>query len=202
MHWCDLFVAQHHHVHRSPGDSRTDFTYPEMLLAGMSDEQIRLVPQEGFNSIAWLFWHVARCEDVAVNAVIAERDQVLDDGGWSRRLGIERRDIGTGMTSAEVSELSQSIDLEALFAYQDAVGHRTREVIDRIDDAILSRPLASDRVDTLAAIGTFGEHAGWVATSWRPRDRSWFLWLATGHCYQHFGEAITVRTMGGTSWPA
>ena len=50
------------------------------------------------------------------------------------------------------------------------------------------------------ALETFGAHAGWVGDYWRTRTRKWFLWLPTGHCYQHLGEAITLRTMVGVPW--
>ena len=33
------------------------------LLDGLTDEQLRQRPH-GVNSIAWLLWHLARCEDV------------------------------------------------------------------------------------------------------------------------------------------
>jgi hypothetical protein len=50
---------------------------------------------------------------------------------WMKRLGISRhrRDFGTGMTSAEVTELTRQIDLGALREHRDAVGKRTREVV-------------------------------------------------------------------------
>jgi hypothetical protein len=201
MHWREVFEAQHHHVHRSGVADRTDFRIPDVVLAGLSDEQLRLTPHEGFNSIAWLFWHLARCEDVAINTVIGGRAQVLDEGGWLDRLAIDRRDIGTGMTPSEVRQLSQAIDVDALLAYRDAVGRRTRQVIERLDDAVLEGPMSDDEADALAAARTFGEHAGWVDRGWRTRNRAWFLWLATGHCYQHLGEAATVRALVGVTWP-
>ena len=46
------------------------------LLDALSDEQIRARPH-GLNSIAWLLWHGARVEGVAVNRFVADRPQVL-----------------------------------------------------------------------------------------------------------------------------
>ena len=62
---------------------------PVTVLAGRSEEPLRLTPREGFNSIARLFWHLARCEDVAINAVIRRREQVLDEAGWLDRLAVD-----------------------------------------------------------------------------------------------------------------
>jgi hypothetical protein len=202
MNWRELFESQHHHVHRGTVEERSDFRIPDMVLAGLTEEQIRLTPQDGLNSIAWLFWHLARCEDAAINAVIGGRPQVLDDGGWTARLGIERRDIGTGMSAGEVRDLSQAIDLDALLAYRDAVGRQTRGVIAELDERTLTSPMSDTEADALAAARTFGDHAAWVDRGWRTRNRAWFLWLATGHCYQHLGEAVTVRTLCGANWPS
>src|SRR5262249_31533765 len=83
----------------------------------------------GLNSIAWLVWHMARAEDAGVNRIGAEQPQVLDEQNWLGRLGIERRDAGRGMASAEVDALSERIDVEALRAYWRAVTARTRQVV-------------------------------------------------------------------------
>lgn len=48
----------------------------EGRLHGLPDDQLRLRPQ-GWNSIAYLLWHMARCEDVAANVVVAQRPQVF-----------------------------------------------------------------------------------------------------------------------------
>jgi hypothetical protein len=201
MHWRDLFIAQHHHVHRGGIGDCPDFRIPDSILAGLSTEQLRLTPQEGFNSIAWLFWHLARCEDVAINTVIGRRGQVLDEEGWRDRLGVDRWDIGTGMTPDEVRHLSQTIDVDALLEYRDAVARQTRCTIEEVDDATLACPMTAAEADALIAAGTFGDHAAWVGERWPTRDRSWSLWLATGHCYQHLGEAVTVRALCGVNWP-
>ena len=53
-------------------------------------EQLRRRPVKGSNSLAWLLWHMARIEDVAVNVVVANRRQVFDEG-WAERLKVPRR---------------------------------------------------------------------------------------------------------------
>lgn len=58
-------------------------------LGGLSDDQMRVRPARGMNSIVWLLWHMARTEDVAVNLVVAAQPQVFDDD-WARRMNIAR----------------------------------------------------------------------------------------------------------------
>jgi hypothetical protein len=201
MDWRTLFTMQHRQVHSSAlsGDD-TDFHMPDMILHDMSEEQLRLTPRDDQNSVAWLLWHIARCEDVVTGAVLSSGGQVLDDG-WDVKMRVPRRDIGTGMTAAEVRELSQRIDIDALLEYRLRVGRRTDELLGQLDDRSLDEPVRPDHVDVLRALETFGEHAGWVGDYWQTRSKAWFLWLPTGHCYQHLGEAITVRTLVGVPWP-
>ena len=78
------------------------------LLAKLPEAHLRTRPHPGVNTVAWLLWHSARIEDVAVNRFLADRPQVLDDG-WFERLTVARRDVGTGMSDAEVDELSARI---------------------------------------------------------------------------------------------
>jgi hypothetical protein len=141
MDWRTLFTLQHHQVHSGAlaGDD-ADFHMPDMLLRGMSEEQMRLSPRDDQNSVAWLLWHIARCEDVVVGAVLSSGGQVLDEG-WDLKMRVPNRDIGTGMTPAEVRELSQQIDIDALLAYRLTVGRRTHDLLRRLDD----RSWAPDR---------------------------------------------------------
>ena len=122
-----LFLDQHSAMH-SVAVAGNKASAADRAFAGLSDEQMRVRPPEDLNSLAWLMWHIARAEDIIVNPVLGARSQVFDDG-WLRRLGIERRDFGIGMSSAEVSELTRQVDLAALRDYRDAVGRRTREVV-------------------------------------------------------------------------
>src|SRR5688500_20058759 len=89
---------------------------------------MRTRPGTGLNSLVWLLWHMARTEDAAVNPVVAGRDQVLDDE-WMRRMNVPWRIIGTGMTDAEVTEMTARADIASVRAYRSAVGLRTREVV-------------------------------------------------------------------------
>jgi len=43
--------------------------YPELLLSGLTEHQMRHSPHPPLNPIAWVLWHLARSEDVGVNRV-------------------------------------------------------------------------------------------------------------------------------------
>src|SRR5262249_31923291 len=120
-----FFLVQHAAVHARDVGGRPS---PVQRVFALDDARLRLRPGSGLNSLVWLLWHMARAEDVAVNAVVAGCDQVLDDG-WIRRMDVPWRIIGTGMTENEVAEMTARADVAAVRAYRSAVGRRTREVV-------------------------------------------------------------------------
>jgi len=71
MDWKQLFFLQHALVHSPEVSTEGQFHCEPMALAGLMDAQIRLRPAENLNSLAWLVWHMTRCEDVAINVAIA-----------------------------------------------------------------------------------------------------------------------------------
>jgi hypothetical protein len=192
----DLFLDQHAAMH-SAAVGGNKMSQAERAFAGLSDDQMRVRPREDLNSLAWLMWHIARAEDIIVNQVLAGRPQVAD-AAWTKRLGIARRDFGIGMTSAEVSELTEQIDVGALREYRDAVGHRTREVVGAFTAQDWDGPVAADGVERAAADGGFGARTDALKKAFPGRPRAAVLsGIALFHAAGHMGEAATVRTAGG-----
>ena len=189
----DLFLAQHSAMHTAAvGGNKASAA--ERVLNGLSEEQMRVRPREDLNSIAWLVWHVARAEDIFVNPVLAGRDQVFDDA-WVKRLGVSRKDFGIGMKSPEVSDLTRSINIDALREYRDAVGKRTREIIGGFQPQDWEGQVQQAATERAAAEGAFPAP---VAQAFTGRPRIAVLsGLALFHPAGHFGEATTVRSAGG-----
>ncbi|HEX3176389.1 MAG TPA: DinB family protein [Methylomirabilota bacterium] len=192
----ELFLEQHAAVH-STAVGGNKMSLAERTFGGVSDEQMRVRPREDLNSLAWLMFHIARAEDVLVNAMVAEKPQVFDDG-WSKRLGVTRRDFGIGMTSAEVTELTQRIDVGALRQYRDAVGARTREIVGAFTPSDWQGTVQAAAVERLAADGAFGPRKDALAKGMPGRPRAAMLsGIALLHSANHMGEAATVRSAGG-----
>ena len=147
------------------------------LFSKLSEAQLRGRPHPGVNTVAWLLWHSARIEDVGVNRFLSDRPQALDEG-WLGRLKVPRRDVGTGMSDAEVDELSLRIDLEALVP-----GERVRSVV-----------LAEDVV---------APGAEWLTEFWAGgRSRAWVLaQMALLHPYGHYYEARVASGLWGARSP-
>jgi hypothetical protein len=171
----------------------------EELLEGMTDEQLRLRPRDDVNSVAWLIWHMARCEDVGLNRLVVDRPQVLDQEDWPTRLGVSLRQYGTGMTDDEVGDFSAQIDLGALLAYWAAVGRRTVEVVESLCPEDLDTvPDTSQVRRVLYDEGVLGPNAAWVEEMYLGQTRGYFLaHLGLTHNYAHSGEAFLVRGLLG-----
>jgi uncharacterized damage-inducible protein DinB len=187
-----LFLSQHALVH-SKEVAEGEWSLEDSVLEGLTEEQWRAKPVPGGNSIAWLVWHMARTEDVAVNLLVAGRRQVLHEEGWIERLKI-RHDIGTSMNDEEVAEFSSQADIAAIVAYRHAVGRRTREVVQNLHPEELSEPVNQDAVASLIEQGAIVQGASRIVTFWGDKTKGFILNMpATGHNFMHLAEAISIR---------
>jgi DinB superfamily len=194
----EFFLTQHTRLHSAKVAEVEGGSFADRVFGGLTDEQMRLRPARGVNSLAWLLWHLARAEDAVVNAVVGAREQVLNAEDWPGRLGVARRDIGTAMTDTEVGELGARLDLSAARAYRDAVGRRTQEVVRELAPARWSEVLSAVDTDRAVAAGAFGPGAEWVPKMYQGRTRAGMLGAnAISHNAMHLGEAISVRGLAG-----
>ena len=188
-----LFLDRHAAVHSLA------IPYPaRWIWSGLTAEQLRCRPTRGHNSIAWLLWHIARCEDVAVNTVLRGTEEVLDRAGWASMLGLTSRHIGTNATTEEVDAISGAVNLEALLAYREAVGAETRGWVAELHWAQLDKRVTPDEAHRAFVAGDLVAAAAWVEAYWGNLEwtRSSFLvWLAIEHSWFHLGEMSVIRNL-------
>ena len=191
-----MFLADHARVHSAAVADAGVLQLGDLPFTSLTDTQMRRrLP--GHTSLAWYLWHLARAEDVAVNAVLRGVPEVLDAEGWESRLGVPLRDIGTGMSNDEVDEFSADVDLAALRAYRNAVGRATRARVAALDFDTLDEPLTRAGQVALAA-GGFRSRVAWVVELWDGLPRATLLSMqAVGHSYFHLGEAGHVARLLG-----
>jgi hypothetical protein len=167
-------------------------------INGLSDEQLRLC-QHNLNSIAWILWHIARCEDLAINRIIIEGEQILDTDNFACRLNLSRRDIGTSMSFNEVINLSNQIDINSLRNYITAVATKTQKVmrefpLDQLNQILDPANLRKVLFDE----GALNTNSKWVAGNYSERTKGWFLGhLALTHPRGHLGQIILLRKLIG-----
>ena len=159
--------------------------------------RFRSRPHEAVNSIAWLLWHIARCEDVYMNRLLSDRPQVLEEEGWPARLDVPLRRIGTGMTDEEVAELSAKINIPALRAYYDAVGRRATEVVASLRPETLDEVVDEAHIHRVLFEGVLEANADRVVSAYRGRTKGYYLMQALTHKASHLGQAGVVRRLLG-----
>jgi DinB family protein len=190
-----FFLSQHAAVHASDVSGRAFAA--QSVFSELSDDQMRIRPGQGLNSLVWLLWHMARTEDVAVNLVVAGRDQILDET-WMRRMNVPWRIIGTGMTGDEVAEMTARADVAAVRAYRSAVGIHTREVVQALRADAWDEIVSDEDIERAAATGAFRDWIEGTRYPWRGSSRADQLASsALRHNAAHIGEAITIRGLGG-----
>ncbi|HEY7138914.1 MAG TPA: DinB family protein [Methylomirabilota bacterium] len=181
-----LFVLRYNAIHGK---------FVDDLFAGLTDAQARERPH-GLNSVAWLVWHATRVEDATVSRFVDDQPQVLTEGQWRDRLGVDRRDVGSGMAEDEVESLSARIDTAALRGYAHAVADRTRSVTGSLTPAAWDEIVPAERIRRIVAEeGLLVDAGRWVEDFWaRGHSRGWYL-LQTAllHPYGHWFEAMATR---------
>ena len=185
-----FFLLHHQRVHAQIESS---------FLNKLTEDQIRCRPYERSNSIAWLVWHMARCED-AMGFIVSGRRQVLFEGDWLSRFSLSRHDIGTGMTDEDVDDFTTRVDVPALKAYYSAVGNRTREMVKGLRPGDLDEVTDSARLSqALVEDGTAKENIiDFLIWERKGNTKGWWLGhLGWGHNQTHRGEALTIRGMQG-----
>ena len=177
--------------------------YPEHLVKDLTEEQLRHTPHASLNPISWTLWHIARCEDVGVNRLLADRAEVFAEGGWQSRLGVRRRDVGTGMSKAEVKQLCEAVNLDELDAYRAAVTERTIAAVDALPLAELTQELTRQQLRrVLVDEGAGGAVAEDIVRAYDGHTKGWLLGhLALTHSFYHIGQAFGVRALLGAPNP-
>ena len=201
MDMVTFFLVQHGQLHAAEGGGPG--TYCDRVFAGLTDEQMRARPGGGVNSLVWLLWHMARVEDAALNLVVSDGRQVLDDD-WARRMNIASRTIGTGMSEGEAADVSKRADVGAVHAYRAAVAQRTRNVVRILRADTWEELLGLADTSRAAAAGAYAPNTAWTEgvgyRPWQGHSRAAQLaGSAIRHNALHLGEAVTVRSLGGFS---
>jgi hypothetical protein len=187
----ELFLDQHAHLHSPNGLAQS-------ALAGLSDEQWRLKPGQGTNSVAWLLLHMARIEDVTFNLLVMERAQVFDE--WFEQLGFDRRDVGTGMSDEEVLELSTTIHLRALRAYWSAVGKTTQDLARTLHPETLKERPDKRSMQRLFDEGAVTPQLAELAQWWEQQTKGVLLFQPVSrHAFWHLHEIWQVRERFSTT---
>ena len=189
-----VFFSHHESVHAAKLRAGAYTSFQDQVLDGLTEEQMRRIPKGSPHTVAWKIWHIARIEDVTMNLLLADSPQVLNSGNWLDKLGITCVTAGNEMSTQDIVELSETINLKALLAYRLAVGKRTRSVVRHINPTELWQPPPSERLKRIVEEGAVVAQSAWLLEYWGAHPRANLLLMpATRHCFVHLNEVERMR---------
>jgi hypothetical protein len=189
-----LFMSQHAMLHSRNMAQSESWSFEDEIFKDMPEQQLRQIPPGSEHSIAWLIWHIARCEDVTLNLLVAGSPQILHRDDWLKQMNIRVCDTGNAMDHAEITNFSNVIDIEALRAYRLAVGRRTREIVRQLEPAKLKQKVEPSRIQQVMDEGAVVEAARGIADYWSKRTIAGLLLMpATRHNLIHLQEALQLK---------
>ena len=189
-----LFLKHHAMLHSATVAQTESWSYEDEVLNDMTEEQLRRLPQNSDHSVAWLIWHMARCEDITMNLLVAGSPQILLRDNWLERMKITVRDTGNAMDQVAIANFSAAIDVAALRAYRVAVGRRTQEIARQLGPEDLPQKVAPARLQQVWTEGAVVEAARGIADYWGRRTVVGLLLMpATRHNIVHLNEALKLK---------
>lgn len=189
-----LLLQVHSLLHTQAMTHCMSWSYQDELLLGLSESNMRTVPEDEDHSIVWLLWHLTRCEDITMNLLIARSDQVLVGGGWQEKLSVPWRDTGNIMTRQEIEAFSKMVDILQLLEYRMSVGRTTQAIIKKEIPETIHQKVKSEDIDRIYAEGAVCAEAHSIVDYWSNRDHAGlYLMPATRHILTHLNETQKIR---------
>ncbi len=193
--WRELFFSQHAQVHSSRISKDRPWSFEDEILNGMDDGTLRVIPPKAEHSIAWILWHLARCEDLTMNMLVADLEQVLEREGWKRKLHSPIIHTGNAIDRQAIILFSDTVDLDSLKAYRLAVGEATRLVVRRLEPEDLGQKVESARIQWVRQTGAVLPAAEAIINYWSKRTIAGLLLMPpTRHCFIHLNEALRIKS--------
>ena len=151
----------------------------------------------GGSSIAYLVYHTASHQDIALASVVSGRAPLRAE--WAAHLGLAGAPADRGLGETEVFELTDALALDHLDAYAEAVTQRSRDILEALDvDALDTVPNSARGLGEMAGVDDGA--APWLFKMWEGRPTSFFVsWEDIGHGLNHLGEMVSVRNRMGLS---
>ena len=160
--------------------------YPELLVEGLTAEQLVWQPEGHDTSILFAIWHAYRAEDDLLHGFVMQRPSVFASQGWAERLPVAQTGatpFGNGLSREQIGALR--LDIDALLAYAKAVGVSEIAYLESISD-----DEASVEVKLPFFTGVYPK----VDVMSKAETIAFF---AIGHTSEHLGEVQFVKGLMG-----
>ncbi|MCB0957816.1 MAG: DinB family protein [Ilumatobacter sp.] len=151
----------------------------------------------GGSTIAGLLLHLARHQDLAVNAVIRNHDPLF--AAHRSALGLADAPAAVCLAEREAREWTGLADPAAVTAYVTDVFDTTTAWLDRLGS--LATDIEPNTAYRLTHRGGLDpDELPWLYSMWGGKALWWFVqWPVLGHGHTHTGEAVSIRNRFGLS---
>lgn len=160
----------------------------------LTDDQFRCIPPDEEHSIAWILFHLARCEDITMNLLVAGTPQLFIRDNWQKKLKINIIHTANSLDDAGVATFSAQIDIRQLQAYRQSVGRRTRAIVKKLKPEELKQKAEASRLQKIMDEGALLPEAIDIFNYWSKRTIAGLLLMPpTRHNFLHLNEALRIK---------
>ncbi len=187
-----LLAELHSQVHS--GEIYGEKTYFDEIMDEVDNSNFAVMPSAKDVTIAWNIWHSTRIEDITMNILVLDEKQVLN-AQWQEKLNTSVTDTGNAMTYDEILKFSKGLNLNALIDYRNAVGIKTKQVIESINAADMKRKFNQNQLERLTDEGCIINHPDsiWLKEFWSRKTVSGiFLMPITRHQIVHLNDCTNI----------
>lgn len=193
----ELLLQMHSLLHTSEVYHTDKSTLMDEVWDGLEGESFRTMPTVKDDTAAWNIWHITRIEDLTTNLLIANNDQELSEE-WLHRMNVTVRDTGNAMTDDEIIDLSGRIDREGLYQYRNAVGRRTKDILQGLKQEDMKRKVSQEGIARIRLEGGVTEHVDsiWLLSFWGKKNIAGILLMpVTRHQIVHLNDCRRLKSV-------
>lgn len=190
----ELFLNQHAAVHSAKMSNANIYSFEDEITSGLTEAQLRKIPQRFNHSIAWNLWHLARVEDVTMNLLVAGKKQVVLKNNWLDKLNYRECHTGNGMSDKSIMDFSEAVNIKALLKYRIEVGRNTGKNAAKLTLDCLTAKVEQSRIQKIWDDKSMLRNAKEIIDYWsRQTIAGLMLMPFTRHCFLHLNESRRIR---------
>lgn len=190
----EIFLDQHAMVHSAKMTESKLWSFEDEVLNEMTEAEMRCIPPKCEHSIAWILFHLARIEDITMNLLVAGTPQLFVRDHWSDRLNVTILHSANSMDGKSIATLSAQVDIDALRAYRQSVGRRTREIVRKLKPEEVKQKADPLRLQKVVNEGALLPEAIGILNYWSKRTIAGLLLMPpTRHNFLHLNEALRIK---------
>ena len=125
-----------------------------------------------------------------MNFLVTNQEQVFNQE-WKKQLCTPITDTGNALDDHEILNLSEELNIPALLDYRNAVGLRTRDIIQTLSAKDMKRKVSSCGIQKIRYVGGVTEQADsiWLLDYWGNKDVAGILLMPpTRHIMLHLND--------------